>query len=166
MNNIFSTPLYQFPRIIKLILFCVIINITIGVSIGLLYVASTTHLSFMGTKEHFVGSEVNEDFGIPEKYPKPYSELLTTTHNHFISLTFIFIIIGSVFYFSSIVTEKAKSILIIEPFISIFITFGGIWLISFGYPFFVYLIIPSGILMYVCFFIMSGSILYELAIKK
>ena len=166
MNNIFSKQLYQFPRKIKLILFGIIVNLTCGVSLGLFYVADTTHFSTSGTKEHFAGSEVNNEFDIPDKYPKPISELLTTTHNHILSLTFVFIIMGCIFYFSSIFSETIKSIIILEPFLSILTTFGGIWLVSFGYPLFVYLILLSGILMYICFFIMAGSILYELALKK
>ena len=166
MNNKFSKQLHQFPGKIKLILFWIVVNITCGVSIGLFYVAETTNLSTIGTKEHFAGSEVNNEFDIPDKYPKPISELLTTTHNHILSLTFVFIIMGCIFYFSSIFSETIKSIIILEPFLSILTTFGGIWLVSFGYPFFVYLIMLSGILMYICFFIMAGSILYELALKK
>tara|TARA_B100000586_G_C19831887_1_gene310881 strand:- start:79 stop:582 length:504 start_codon:yes stop_codon:yes gene_type:complete len=166
MNNNFSKQLYQFPGIIKLIIFVVIVNITCGVGVGLFYVANTTNLSVIGTTEQFKGSDVNNEFEIPEKYPKPLSELLMTTHNHLISLTFIFLIIGSVFYFSSIFPENVKSILIIEPFVSILTTFAGIWLISFGYPIFVYLVLPSGILMYLCFFLMAVSILYELALKN
>ena len=166
MNNDFSKKLYQFPGIIKLILFMIIFNITCGVIVGLIYVSNTTHLSIIGTTEHFKGSVINNEFDIPEKYPKSLSDLLMTTHNHLISLTFIFLIIGCIFYFSSIFSENVKNILIIEPFISILTTFAGIWLISFGYPIFVYLVLPSGILMYICFFIMVGSILYELALKN
>ena len=166
MNNKFYKQLYLFPRKIKLILFWIVVNLTCGVSLGLFYVADTTHLSTIGTKEHFAGSEINNEFDIPDKYPKPISELLTTTHNHIISLTFIFIIMGSIFYCSSIFSEIIKTIIIIEPFLSILTTFGGIWLVSFGYPLFVYFVMLSGILMYICFFIMAGSILYELVLKK
>ena len=67
MNNIFSKQLFQFPRKIKLILFWVVINITFGVSLGLFYVANTTHFSIIGTSEHFIGSDVNNEFEIPDK---------------------------------------------------------------------------------------------------
>ena len=92
MNNKLYKQLFRFPGKIKLILFGIVVNLTCGVSLGLFYVADTTHLSTIGTKEHFAGSEVNNEFDIPDKYPKPISELLTTTHNHIISLTFVFII--------------------------------------------------------------------------
>ena len=101
-----------------------------------------------------------------EKYPKPLSELLNTTHTHIISMTMIFLIVGCIFFFNSIITGLYKTIIIIEPFISIIITFGGIWLIRYFNPIFSYLVILSGILMYLSFFIMVVTIFYELIIKE
>ena len=165
MNNILSKKLYQFPAKAKLLCFITILNLTIGISVGLYYVYYTTQISTDGTTEHYRGSTIDNDFSIPEKYPKPLSELLNTTHTHILSMTFIFVIIGSVFYFNSILTGFIKTFLIIEPFISILITFGGIWLVRYIHPAFSYLIIVSGILMYISFFLMAGVIFYELAIK-
>jgi len=166
IGNLTSYHLREFPSVIKIIFFCVVINLTAGVSFGLYYIGNTTSFSNKGTYEHYTGSETTDEFDIPEKYPKPISELITTTHNHIISLTFIFIIVGGIFFFSSIITGKAKYFLIIEPFFSILVTFGGIWFIRFGFPFFSYIVIFSGILMYLSFFIMVTSILYELPLKK
>ena len=142
------------------------VNLTVGVGIGLYYVANTTELTPAGTAEHFSGSEIDAEFDIPEKYPKPVLELHTTTHNHNFSLTLIFLVIGGIFYFNSSISGRMKIFLIAEPFISIITTFGGIWLIRFVHPAFVYLVIPSGILMYTCYFIMAGVLLYELGLKK
>ena len=130
------------------------------------YVYYTTQISIDGTTEHYRGSTIDDNFSIPEKYPKPLSELLNTTHTHILSMTFIFVILGSIFYFNSILTGFVKTFLIIEPFISILTTFGGIWLVRYLHPGFSYLIIVSGLLMYVSFFIMVAVILYELAIKR
>ena len=166
MEKLTKIRLYQLPSKFKLLLLLTVINLTAGVGIGLYYVANTTQLSPEGTTEHFSGSEINEEFDIPEKYPKPISELLTTTHNHIISMTFIFFILGGIFYFNSIITGFWKSFIIAEPFISIITTFGGLWLMRFCHPAFVYLVIPSGILMYLCFFAMAGINIYELTLKK
>ena len=165
MDQIFSTRLYELPRKLKLLCFLTIFNLTIGVGVGLYYVGYTTQYSSMGISEHFAGSEVSDDFDIPDKYPKPFSELLNTTHTHVISMTFIFIITGGIFFFNSIITGSIKTFLIVEPFISIIVTFGGIWLVRFIHPGFSYLVILSGILMYLSFFIMAGTIFYELSIK-
>ena len=166
MDNISNIKLHQLPRAIKLLLMLTVLNLTVGVGIGLYYVSNTTHLSPEGTAEQFRGSSVDNNFDIPEKFPKPISELLTTTHNHIISMTFIFFIMGGIFYFNSIITGCWKSFFIAEPFFSILATFGGIWLIRFIHSSFSYLVMVSGILMYLSFFIMAGTIIYELSRKK
>ncbi len=166
MDNISKIKLYQLPRAIKLLLMLTVLNLTVGVGIGLYYVSNTTHLSPEGTAEQFRGSSVDNNFDIPEKFPKPTSELLTTTHNHIISMTFIFFIMGGIFYFNSIITGFWKSFFIAEPFFSILATFGGIWFIRFIHSSFSYLVMVSGILMYLSFFIMAGTIIYELSHKK
>ena len=163
LNNIL---LHQLPAKLKLLLLLTVVNLTVGVGIGLYYVANTTELTPAGTTEHFSGSEIDAEFDIPEKYPKPVTELITTTHNHILSLTLIFLVIGGIFYSNSSISGRMKTFLIAEPFISIITTFGGIWLMRFVHPAFVYLVIPSGILMYGCYFIMAGVLLYELGLKK
>ena len=126
MDQLFSKRLYELPRKLKLLCFITVFNLTIGVGVGLYYVGYTTQYSPSGTSEHFAGSKISDDFDIPDKYPKPFTELLNTTHTHVISLTFIFLIIGGIFYFNSIITGSMKTFLIVEPFISIIVTFGGI----------------------------------------
>ena len=76
MENISIIKLYQLPRAIKLLLMLTVLNLTAGVSIGLYYVSNTTHLSPEGTAEQFRGSSIDNNFDIPEKFPKPISELL------------------------------------------------------------------------------------------
>ena len=166
MTSLNNISLHQLPAKLKLLLLLTVVNLTVGVGIGLYYVANTTELTPAGTTEHFSGSEIDAKFDIPEKYPKPIMELITTTHNHILSLTLIFLVIGGIFYFNSSSSSRMKTFLIAEPFISIITTFGGIWLMRFVHPAFVYLVIPSGILMYTCYFIMAGVLLYELGLKK
>ena len=166
MDNILKIKLYQLPKGIKLLLLLTVLNLMVGVGVGLYYVANTTHLSLEGTSEQFRGSILEDEFDIPEKFPKPIAELLTTTHNHIISMTFIFFIMGGIFYLNSIITGFWKTFFIAEPFFSILATFGGIWLIRFIHPSFAYLVMVSGVLMYLSFFIMAGTIIYELSRKK
>ena len=166
MDNILKIKLYQLPKGIKLLLLLTVLNLMVGVGVGLYYVTNTTHLSLEGTSEQFRGSILEDEFDIPEKFPKPIAELLTTTHNHIISMTFIFFIMGGIFYLNSIITGFWKTFFIAEPFFSILATFGGIWLIRFIHPSFAYLVMVSGVLMYLSFFLMAGTIIYELSIKK
>ena len=166
MTSLKNISLYHLPAKLKLLLLLMVANLTVGIGIGLYYVANTTELIPTGTAEHFSGSEIDAEFDIPEKYPKPVSELLTTTHNHILSLTLIFLVIGGIFYFNNSLRGGMKTFLIAEPFISIITTFGGIWLMRFVHPTFVYLVITSGILMYTCYFVMAGVLFYELGLKK
>ncbi len=151
---------------VKILILAFLICLVVGVTIGLVYVYATESTTAAGTVEHYRGSDVADDFDIPEKFPKPISELLTTTHNHIISMTFIFFIMGGIFYLNSIITGFWKTFFIAEPFFSILATFGGIWLIRFIHPSFAYLVMVSGVLMYLSFFLMAGTIIYELSIKK
>ena len=158
--------LYNLENKIKLFLSVVIITLSIGVITGLIYLYNTTNLSGSGTIERISGSNEINDFDIPDSYPKPISELLITTHNHIIGFSFIFLIIGSVFYFNSILIGFWKSFFMIEPLVSIVITFGSIWLIRYFSTDFVYVAIVSSSLIYVSLFTMITTILFELNFKK
>ena len=158
--------LYNLEKKIKLFLSVVILTLSIGVLTGLVYLYNTTNLSSSGTIQRISGSSETSDFDIPDSYPKPISELLITTHNHIIGFSFIFFIVGGVFYFNSIVIGFWKSFLMIEPLISIVITFGSIWLIRFVSTDFVFVTIVSSSLIYISLFLMIVIVLYELAFKK
>ena len=158
--------LYNLENKIKLFLSVVILTLSIGVLTGLVYLYNTTNLSSSGTIQRLSGSSETSDFDIPDSYPKSISELLITTHNHIIGFSFIFLIVGIVFYFNSILIGFWKSFLMIEPLLSIVITFGSIWLIRFVSTDFVYVAIVSSSLIYISFFIMIVIVLYELIFKK
>lgn len=142
-----------------------LIIVAIGVFIGLIYLSQTTSMTPKGTVERFNGSQTETgEFDLPEAYPKPISELLVSTHNHILGLSFIFFSVGLIFYFNSIVKGMLKTILMVEPLISIIITFGSIWLIRFVDPAFVYLTFISSILMYTGFYIIVFISLFELLV--
>ena len=162
-----NTSLYKLEKSLKQFLSAYIIILSIGVILGILYVKLNTNLTPTGTVERFNGSEIeNSDFDIPEQYPKPLNDLLLTTHNHFIGFSFIFLTIGLIFYFNSIITGVLKTILILEPFVSIFLTFGSIWGMRFIDDFFVYILFLSSAVMYLSYFIMAGVSVYEMIFKK
>jgi hypothetical protein len=144
-----------------------LIIVAIGVSIGLIYLSQTTSMTPKGTVERFNGSETEvAELDIPESYPKPIGELLLSTHNHILGLSFIFFSVGLIFYFNSIIKGMLKTVLMVEPLISIAVTFGSIWLIRFADPAFVYLTFLSSILMYTGFYIIVFISLYELIFRK
>ncbi len=154
--------LHQLDNILKYFLSLFLIVMTIGVTIGIIYVQTTTNISAEGTVHQYAGSEVKDEFDIPEHYPKPISDMLMTTHNHIISFAMIFGMTGLLFYFNSIIIGLWKFVLMAEPLISTLITFGSIWGIRFIAPEFAYITMISGILMYITYYVMVGVMLYEL----
>lgn len=143
-----------------------LVTIIIGILVGLVFLGSTTNYSLGGTVEHMRGSEKNDDFDIPESYPKPAAELLMTTHNHIMGFAFLILSVGVIFYFNASITGFWKFFLMIEPLISSVVTFGSIWLIRFVHPGFIWLTVVSAVLLYLSLFIMIGTCIYELKFKN
>jgi len=142
-----------------------LITIQIGILIGIGYIYYTTDLNPEGTIEHYNGSEIIEN-DIPEEFPKPLEGMILTTHAHVNSFAMISLIIGLIFYFNSIISNKFKLFLMIEPFISTIITFSSIWIMRYLNDSFVYLVMISSMLMYLCWSIMIIVSLYEIILKK
>jgi len=147
---------------IKKLLSLFIFVLTIGVGTGLIYLSTTAGTKFSGIEEHYNGSDIEDEFDIPEKYPKTINNLLLTTHNHLLSLSLIFLSIGIIFSFNTMINGRFKWFLIYEPFFSILLTFGGIWGLRFISPYFLWVISISGTLMYLSYFIMAIISLIEL----
>lgn len=158
--------LHQWPAQLKLFVAVFVIIMTIGVTIGLVYVEFTTGMNPSGTAEHYQGSELGDDFDIPEKYPPSLENMLLTTHTHILSFSLIFFTLGGILYFSSLLGEGWKKFLMIEPLVSTFVTFGSLWGIRYIHSGFSFLTMFSGILMYASFYIMSAFILYDVLLKK
>lgn len=158
--------IYQLPVQLKKMIAALLLSLTFGVLIGLGFLYYTTSYSTKGAIERYNGSQVSEEFGIAENYPKPISEIFITTHNHIIAFTLIFTVVTFIFYFSSILDNSWKTFLLVEPFISIIISFGSLWLMRFVNPDFVYLMAASSTLIYLSYFIMVSLILYEIFFKK
>ena len=150
----------------KIFLTFFLITMLIGIFIGLGYVYYTTDMNPEGTIEHYNGSEILNDEDIPEEFPKSLEGMILTTHAHVNSFALISLIIGLIFYFNSILSGKLKIFLMIEPFISIIITFLSLWLLRYVNPQFVYIVIISGTLMYLMWITMILISLYEIMFKK
>lgn len=161
-----NSKLYQFPNQLKKMIIALMFSLTFGVLIGLGFLYYTTSFSTKGAVERYNGSQISDEFEIAENYPKPVSEIFITTHNHIIAFTIIFTIVCSIFYFSSILNNGWKTFLLIEPFVSVIISFGSLWLMRFVNPNFVYLMAFSSTLIYISYFTMTGLILYEVLFKK
>tara|TARA_B100000424_G_C22817912_1_gene437648 strand:- start:176 stop:679 length:504 start_codon:yes stop_codon:yes gene_type:complete len=162
MNNF---KLQDLDSTSKIFLTFFLITMQLGILIGIGYIYYTTNLNPAGTIEHYNGSEVFDE-DIPEEYPKTLENMILTTHAHVNSFAMISLIIGMIFYFNSIVVNKFKLFLMVEPFISTLVTFSCLWLMRYLNDSFVYLVIISSTIMYLCWSIMVLICLYELNFKK
>ena len=168
-----SEPLQRIPawrlrdadRGIRLFVTAFLLLLTSGYGIGLAFVDNTTAATPQGLAEHFRGTPENAQS--PEiKYAKSPVEMYTFLHNHILSLALVFFAIGGIFYFTSMPPGLIKDFLIVEPFIAILTTFGGIWFMRYVSEYFSWLVLFSGISMVGCYLIMVISILKELWLRK
>jgi len=59
------------------------------------------------------------------------------------------------------IPKRWKAFLMIEPFFSILITFGGIYFMWMGVIWLKYIVMLSGVLMTLAYFVSAGVVLYE-----
>ena len=152
-------------RTLRLSITAFLLVLTLGYTIGLLFVEHTTSGTPKGMSENFRGSP--EDSQSTElKYAKTPDEMYIFLHNHILSLSLVLFAVGGIFYFHSTPSGLLKDFLIVEPFVAIITTFGGIWLMRFVSEYFSWLVLLSGISMVVCYFVMVVLIVKELWSRK
>ena len=151
-------PINSLDTHLKKLLIYYLFTIGIGFSLGVLYVYLNSEFSNTGMVEQYVG---NNDEWEP-KLPKTLKDLVSHTHEHITMFSIIFLSLGLIFSYNSVIKGFWKSFLILEPFISIIITFGGFFVIRYITTTFSYVIMISSFFMYICFYIMLFVCLYEL----
>jgi uncharacterized membrane protein len=132
-------------RPVKSFLGVFLVLLSIGYFSGLAFVAQTEGTTPHGIEENYNGNEDQEEPQVL-KFKKSSREMLTIFHTHVLSISMIFFITGILLWG----TEQSvfrKKLLSIEPFISILVTFGGIYLIWMGFTWISYIVVVSGILM-------------------
>ncbi|HEX9655876.1 MAG TPA: hypothetical protein VGB89_03035 [Bacteroidota bacterium] len=146
-------------RIFITVFLCVL---SVGYMIGLFFVDHTTAGTPTGIEEQFLGSQ----YAAEMKYEKSVGEMFVFLHNHLFSLSLVFFCLGSIFYFSTIVSSGWKTFLLVEPFVALLTTFGGIALVRFVAPWMSWLVFASGVSLFVCYVAMAVLILTELWLVK
>ncbi len=159
----FNGLLLTLPGEIKWFIGVFVLVLSIGFGTGLLFVAQTDSLEPAGIEENYLG---NEELPDPEimKFKKSPREMLTIIHTHILSMSFIFFLLGILVWITKF-PVKAKLFLTIEPFISVLLTFGGIYLMWTGILWFKYVVAFSGILMTLTFVFSALLVLYQLTLK-
>ncbi|MDG1527801.1 MAG: hypothetical protein P8I51_04485 [Polaribacter sp.] len=154
----------QFPKEVKFLIAAFIITLSIGFYSGIRFVNDTSNSNPQGIEERYIGNEDNET-ATTMQFKKSKAEIMTLVHNHILSLSIIFFILGGIVATTGI-NKKLKSFLVIEPFVSILLTFGGIYFMWLGISWMKYVIMISGILMTVTFSVSIFFIFKGLLIKK
>ena len=124
---------------------CFLVVLSVGFFTGIRFVGETDSTTPDGIIEHYNGNEQDEDVMLM-KFKKSAQEMLTIVHTHILSMSMLFFLTGFLLAQTPI-NERLKLFLIIEPFASILLTFGGLYLIWFGVDWFRYVVIFSGIAM-------------------
>ncbi|MFC4721046.1 hypothetical protein ACFO5O_01830 [Geojedonia litorea] len=160
----FSGSIYEFSKELKLLIGAFIIVLSIGFFSGLLFVEETSSANPNGIEEQYLGNEADEDAPVM-KFKKSEQEMLTLVHNHILSMSIIFFLVGLILNTCQF-NKKLKLFLMIEPFVSVVLTFGGLYLLWTGMLWTKYIVMFSGILMTVTYTISIGIILFQLTRTK
>ena len=155
----FHGSLSQLPKEIKLLIIAFTITLSIGFFTGINFVRITSTFQAKGVETNYLGNEEDEDAKVMQ-FKKSKKEVLTLIHNHILSMSVIFLLLGGLLSLTSM-NKRIKTVLIFEPFISIILTFGGIYVLWSGIHWFKYVIMLSGFAMVLSFILSSIFILKE-----
>ncbi len=156
--------IYTLPKDLKLLIGTFVIVLSIGFFTGLLFVGNTSSANPNGIEEQYIGNESDEDATVM-KFKKSDKEMLTLIHNHVLSMSIIFFLMGLILSITQL-KKKLKLFLMIEPFISVIFTFGGIYLLWKGILWMKYIVMISGTLMALTFTLSVIIILRQLLKTK
>ena len=154
----------RFPKHVKMFISAFVIVLSIGYITGLQFVRQTESIAPNGIEENYLGNEDREDVQVM-KFKKGKREMLTIIHTHILSMSFIFFLLGGLVSITTLSLKK-KAFLMIEPFASIILTFGGIYLMWLGVSWMKYIVMLSGTLMTIVFIISAGVVLFQLSKKN
>jgi len=137
------------PKELRVFIATFVIVLSVGYFTGLLFIQETESTSPVGIEENYLGNEEDEDAEVM-KFKKGNREMLTVVHTHVLSMSLIFFLLGGLVWLTK-APKKLKLFLTLEPFLSIILTFGGIYVMWSGVSWFRYIVIFSGILMTVTY---------------
>ena len=152
--------IHSFPKQVKMLIGAFLITLSVGFYGSIKFVNLTTNSTPQGVEENYLGNENDEEATVM-KFKKSEREILTIIHGHILSLSVIFLLLGALVAMTNL-PDKWQSYIIVEPFLSILLTFGGIYFLWKGHVWCKYVIIISGILMTLSFLAGTFSVFYAL----
>lgn len=141
--------IFTLPREIKLLIGAFVIVLSIGFYTGLLFVGETSSANPNGIEQQYLGNEDDENAEVM-RFKKSPQEMLTLVHNHILSMSIIFFLVGLLVSITKL-NKKIKIFLIVEPFVSVILTFGGLFLLWTGILWMKYIVMFSGFVMTITF---------------
>ena len=156
--------LLKLPQEIKWFLIAFVVVLSVGFYSGLLFVNETSTVEPNGIEENYLGNENDTDANIM-KFKKSEREMLTVVHTHVLSMSMIFFLLGILVWLTKL-PKGLKIFLTLEPFLSVLLTFGGIYLLWSGVLWFKYIVLFSGILMTISFVASTFLVLFQLLTKN
>lgn len=149
--------LERLDRRLKRLLTVFVITLSVGFFTGIRFVHFTTSGTPSGISQNYLGNEDNPN-AKSMKFKKTKHEMLNIMHTHFLSMSIIFLVLGLLVY-GCRMPHLLKSFLLLEPMVSVLVTFGGIYLLWKETPWMSYIVIVSGTLMTLSFVL---SVVYVL----
>lgn len=156
--------IFTLPKELKLLIGVFTIVLSIGFYTGLLFVEKTSSANPNGIEEQYLGNEQDEDAEVM-RFKKSDNEMLTLVHNHIISMSVIFFLLGLLVSITKL-GKKLKLFLMVEPLLSVLLTFGGLYLLWKGLLWMKYIVMFSGMLMTLSFTLSVIIVFKQLLQKK
>lgn len=141
--------IFTLPKEIKFLIIAFTVILSIGFYSGLLFVNETSGANPQGIEEQYLGNEDRVDV-LEMKFKKTDKQMLNIVHSHILSMSIIFFLIGLILSITRL-NKKLKLFLMIEPFLSVVLTFGGIYFLWKGFTWMKYIVMFSGSLMTLTF---------------
>src|SRR5688572_9317404 len=139
--------LSSLPAPLRLLLLGFLTALTFGYLTGIYFLKNTGQVNPSGIEANYLGNEEQEVMEEEIKFRMSEGELLTIIHTHVLSLSLIFLALAGLIYLCKI-PSRLKLFFVLEPFVAILSTFGGLWLLWKGWNFMDIVIMISGILMH------------------
>lgn len=152
--------IHDLPRYVKHFIAAFVVVLSIGYFTGIQFVRQTDSNNPDGIEENYLGNEDIDEVTVM-KFKKGEREMLTILHTHILSISFIFFLLGGLVALTSL-PKKLKAFLMVEPFVSIIVTFGGIYLLWKGMLWMKWIVMISGVLMTLVFVVSAIAILGQL----
>lgn len=133
----------------------------VGYTVSLAFVLHTTAMRPLGVAERYRGSDPATGTEAMQ-FPKSFAEMLTNTHTHVLAMAAIFAFSGLCVALCRRPSERARRLLIAEPFAAILVTFAAMWLMRYVDARYSWLLILSSSVMAVSFYLQAFFILREL----